>query len=284
MKLFHVMLILAAFMASGCKDENNSNVNNVNNINNINNNDGGTDDIDNTDADADGGIDADTDAEPPECVPGLTECSDCVDNDGNGLIDGFDPTCVSPDDRSEGDFTTEIPGDGTNTDWLDCWFDGNSGGGDDGCRVHICCMLTDCPVELQAHYVPEECATDLTTDCVDNCLEYVVPGCDCFGCCSICVGSECHDIFIGTPVNFPDCTLERFDDPQYCAPCTLNENCANPCDPQNCELCPGMTVDDLPPECNQTSTCGEGVQECNLSTECPATYYCAVGCCLAYVQ
>ncbi len=284
MKLFSLAILVVAFCFSGCKDEKTNTNNNTNNINNIDGGSDNLDDIDNADDIDNTDGDVEEDIVTPECVPGLTECSDCIDNDGNGLIDGFDPTCVSPDDRTEGDFSTDIPGDGTNTDWLDCWFDGNSGGGDDGCRVHICCMLTDCPVELQQHYVPAECATDLTQDCIDNCQQFVVPGCDCFGCCTVCAGGQCLDIFIGTPVNFPDCTLENFADPQYCAPCTLNAGCGNPCDPQNCELCPGMTVDDLPPECNQTSSCGEGVQECTVSTECPAAYYCGVGCCLPYVQ
>jgi len=255
----------------------NNNVNNINNINNTNN-------ATNNDAGTDGSTDGGTDTVEPECIPGLTQCSDCIDNDGNGLIDGFDPTCVSPSDRTEGSFTTEIPGDGTNTDFLDCWFDGNSGGGDDGCRVHICCMLDECPAELQTRYVPEDCPTALSNQCIDSCLQYVVPGCDCFGCCTICSNGECRDIFIGTPMNFPACTLEEFNNPSACPPCHLNEGCANPCHPENCELCPGMTEDDLPPECHSTTTCPGGALPCSLSTECDPGYTCAVGCCVPYVQ
>ncbi len=282
MRISFIICIMSVFVLASCKDDstNGNNANNVNNINNTNN----INNVNNTN-NQDGGVDGDVDEDviDPECVPGLTECSDCIDNDGNGLVDGFDPTCVSPDDRTEGEFTTEIPGDGTNTDWLDCWFDGNSGGGDDGCRVHICCMLNECPVELQQHYVSEECVGDLSQNCIDNCLQYVVPGCDCFGCCTVCSGGACHDIFIGTPMNFPTCTLDQFENPELCPPCTLNEGCANPCNPDDCELCPGMTEEDLPDHCTQAA-CGEGVQECLLSTECPETYYCAVGCCYPYVQ
>ena len=282
MKHLTLVILIFAYLSgySGCSDNNNTNNNNLNNINNINN-------INNhQDGGVDGDIeqDADPDAEVVECIPGYTECSDCIDNDGNGLIDGMDPTCVSPDDRTEGSFDTKIPGDGTNTDILDCWFDGNSGGGDDGCMVHICCMLEECPESLQDKYKPEECASDLTQQCIDNCLQYVVPGCDCFGCCTVCNGGECHDIFIGTPVNFPNCTLDVFADPGLCPRCILNEDCANPCNPEDCELCPGMTVEDLPEHCQEQSTCPEGVQECLVSTECEADYFCAVGCCIPYVQ
>ncbi len=280
------------FACSGCeKNKSNSNnysdvLNNTNNgsdtLNNTNNNPDAVNNTNNLSDIQDAGPDADT--VEPECIPGLTQCSDCVDNDGNGLVDGFDPTCVSPSDRTEGSFTTEIPGDGTNTDFLDCWFDGNSGGGDDNCRVHICCMLDECPAALQSRYVPEDCATDLSQRCIESCLQYVVPGCDCFGCCTVCSGGECHDIFIGTPMNFPSCTLEEFSNPAVCPPCHLNEGCANPCHPENCELCPGMTEADLPPECQNSNTCPGGATPCSISTECAPGYTCSVGCCVPYVQ
>ena len=47
------------------------------------------------------------------CVPDPEgyQCTDCVDNDGDGLIDGFDPTCFSSIDRLEGSYETGIPGD-----------------------------------------------------------------------------------------------------------------------------------------------------------------------------
>lgn len=277
-------LLLALVLVSCDKKSSNNNQNNINNINNVNNTNN-TNNLNN-----DGGVnnqpdgDIEEDVIEWECIPGPTQCSDCIDNDNNGLIDGFDPTCLSPNDRIEGSFETGIPGDGTNRDILDCWFDGNSGGGDDGCFVHICCMLEECPASLQQKYRPEECETSISQTCVDNCLEYVSPGCDCFGCCTVCYNGECHDIFVGTPMNFPDCQLDVFNDPAYCPRCHLNQDCANPCDPSNCELCPGMTVEDLPPECNNQSQCPDGVQVCTVSTECDPFHSCSTGCCIPYVQ
>ena len=38
-------------------------------------------------------------------------CSDGMDNDGDGLVDGFDPECTGPFDDDEATFATGIPGD-----------------------------------------------------------------------------------------------------------------------------------------------------------------------------
>src|SRR4051812_19873672 len=42
---------------------------------------------------------------------GTTQCSDGIDNDGDGKIDLMDPECVSPLDNDESSFATGIPGD-----------------------------------------------------------------------------------------------------------------------------------------------------------------------------
>jgi hypothetical protein len=44
-------------------------------------------------------------------------------------------------DNDESSFATGIPGDNIDTVNQDCFFDGNSGGGDDGCDIHVCCLL-----------------------------------------------------------------------------------------------------------------------------------------------
>src|SRR5687768_9451430 len=31
---------------------------------------------------------------PPNCMAGGTQCSNCIDDDGDGRIDGFDPECT----------------------------------------------------------------------------------------------------------------------------------------------------------------------------------------------
>src|SRR5262245_10911807 len=38
-------------------------------------------------------------------------CSNGIDDDGDGLVDGFDPECTGPLDNDEGSFATGIPGD-----------------------------------------------------------------------------------------------------------------------------------------------------------------------------
>ena len=39
---------------------------------------------------------------------GSVQCSDCIDNDGDGKIDGFDPECAGPNDNREDSFATGL--------------------------------------------------------------------------------------------------------------------------------------------------------------------------------
>lgn len=43
-------------------------------------------------------------------------------------------------DDDEGSFGTGISGDNRDPKWQDCFFDGNSGAGDDRCRYHTECL------------------------------------------------------------------------------------------------------------------------------------------------
>jgi hypothetical protein len=257
---------------------NTNNVNNVNNINNINN----INNVNNTNVTNNSNNTNNTNNTTTTCVPDPDgyECSNCLDDDEDGFIDGMDPGCISSDDRVEGGFDTDIPGDDTNELTHDCWFDGNSGGGDDGCNVHVCCILDECPAEYSTGFDPASCETAVTQDCVDNCDPYVVPGCDCFGCCTICDGPDCYDIFIGAPRVSPDCTQDVIDDPALCPPCTLNEDCGAPCDPEGCILCPGQTEEDLPAHCTGEPVCPDEQQPCEGTIDCLTTEYCATGCCI----
>src|SRR5689334_3514927 len=57
----------------------------------------------------DGGIDA-----PPfsgMCTPSGAQCSNCVDDDGDGRVDGDDPQCTGASDNDEATFATGDPGD-----------------------------------------------------------------------------------------------------------------------------------------------------------------------------
>lgn len=286
MKILLPVVMSVMFLFSACGDDDDTNnVNNVNNsTNNTNNtNNTNTNNTNNTNTNNTNNTNTNninnTNNTNNECIPGLTECSNCIDDDGDGLIDGFDPGCSSAADRLEGSFQTDIPGDDTNETIMDCWFDGNSGGGDDGCSIHVCCMLETCPEDLAGNYDPLDCESSITQDCIDNCLPYTIPGCDCFGCCTICVDGTCHDIFIGAPRIAPDCDQDNFDNPELCPRCMLNEDCGQPCHPEDCELCPGMTEDDLPPEC-QENTCPDEQLPCTYSSDCEANYYCSHGCCI----
>ena len=58
-----------------------------------------------------------------------------------------------PVDNDEGSFATGIPGDNKDANKQDCFFDGNSGGGDDGCNQHVCCLF--------GATTKAECQTDL---------------------------------------------------------------------------------------------------------------------------
>ena len=76
-----------------------------------------------------------------ECEAGNSACNDCIDNDGDGQIDGFDTECTGPADNDESSFATGIPGDNRDAVKQDCFFDGNSGAGNDGCDIHVCLSL-----------------------------------------------------------------------------------------------------------------------------------------------
>jgi hypothetical protein len=222
---------------------------------------------------------------PPGCVDGGTECSDCVDNDGDGPIDGFDPECTGAIDDDEGSFGTGIPGDNMDQYLQDCFYDGDSGGGND-CAWHTCCMLvpppwTDpCPLSGGPTWDPASCDDPQTAQCITDCGPLTPPGCDCFGCCTVCDELGCEDIIMNPQVD-PDCDYESIHDPTKCFPCTQNMECDNPCDPANCILCPGQDPSELPPSCSGAE-CPAGSQECTTMA-CPAEQFCSNGCCIAAI-
>src|SRR5204862_6504074 len=93
------------------------------------------------------------------CKVNPSACTDGKDNDGDGLIDAADPECVGPCDNDEGTFATGIPGDNIDACKQDCFFDGNSGMGDDGCEWNLKCdpanpglhASRSCPYEQNYH-------------------------------------------------------------------------------------------------------------------------------------
>ncbi len=169
------------------------------------------------------------------CGGSVCACSDGVDNDGDGTQDGNDSECTGPFDNDEGTFATGISGDNKDGKWQDCFFDGNSGAGDDGCRYHTDCLTGDLPEDHP------DCV--VTQQCVDYCQPLAPPGCDCFGCCEVQdeSGQMLH-IIVGE-----SCSMEQLDDERACPRCEPTTICENECG--ECEICLGMTHEDLPDSC-----------------------------------
>ncbi len=207
------------------------------------------------------------------CAPGGTECTNCADDDGDGRIDGFDPECTSAYDDDESGFGTGIPGDNIDSMRQDCLYDGNTGTNDDMCDARACCFTNSCAAGPDA----DSCMS--SAPCVAFCQPLTPPGCDCYGCCTICQDGTCHDVIIH-PAVAPECDVEVLDDPSKCPVCTPNPTCRVPCDPSSCILCPGQTVDDLPDECSGANTCPGAGLACEHSTDCNVGQYCNVGCCV----
>ncbi|HEX2658255.1 MAG TPA: hypothetical protein VHU40_08290 [Polyangia bacterium] len=182
-----------------------------------------------------------------------TQCNDGLDNDGDGKIDLADPECVSPLDNDESSFATGIPGDNIDACKQDCFFDGNSGMGDDHCEWQLKCDPANvgATAEKKCEYDPSysNCPATQAKACIDYCRPLTPNGCDCFGCCQVNTASGIRSVRLT-----PTCTAAKFDDPTACAPCTQNPSCNNDCKP--CELCLGKTT--LPPECYGVGGAGGG--------------------------
>jgi hypothetical protein len=256
------------------------------------------------DGDADGtGSDTgeanDDDPGPPgECQIGtcqgkVYECGDCIDNDGDGLIDAADPGCWGPCDNNETGWKGEIPGQQnvSTCHKMDCYFDQDGGSGNDDCYwSHACDPLEpmSCTYD-DGHSVagtPHSC-DELYGAQSDVCLEVCGPltpnGCDCFGCCQIHVGGDVHTVYIGTEDADGNgtCNVATADDPEKCQPCTQVEGCFSPCDPDDCQICIGQT--EIPEGCDEAS-CPDGIQSCdpqNGNADCPEGNSCITGCCYA---
>jgi hypothetical protein len=217
----------------------------------------------------------------PGCEPGNgPECNNCEDDDDDGLVDGFDPECTGSLDDREDSFATGIHGDSGNAVKQDCFYDGDSGGGNDGCDLHVCCLLDgECPISSPP-FDPEECA--VTAECVANCMPITPPGCDCFGCCTICDDEGCADI-LTVPAVAPLCDAAVIHDQSKCPPCSKFAACSGgDCGGDTCILCPGQTEEDLPPPCGGHE-CPGGISPCFDTTDCLADEFCSAGCCITDV-
>ena len=195
----------------------------------------------------------------------------------DGFIDTADFECVSPCDDREDSFATGVPGDNVDACKQDCFFDGNSGSGDDKCLWNLkCCedgeeIVEECACNPGLIGGPQ-CPDEQSADCINNC-QGVPQGCDCFGCCTVTVDDVQYDIFLGD-----DCSFANIEE---CDPCEKQESCENECDPDDCELCFGEDPDDLPEHCTEPE-CPGGLQPCDPANPmCPADHFCFAGnnCC-----
>lgn len=206
-----------------------------------------------------GGIDAPL---PPagDCVTGTSQCTDGQDNDGDNLTDLADPECTTPCDDDESSYATGLPGDNRDATWQDCFFDGNSGAGDDGCRYNTCCLSPPGAPGACTQQQLDSGACDVAADCVGTCGAATPPGCDCFGCCTVCgVTGGCGDANgCVKVVLLPGCQFENICSDQV-----------------NCPLCQQST------EC--LPTCPSGAAECGADGDCAAGEFCTDGCCVAQI-
>lgn len=253
-----------------------------------------------------GGIPAPT--ELATCQGKIYACGDLLDNDGDGLIDSQDPECLGPCDNTEDSLFGGIPGQPGPPCQVDCYFDQDSGAGNDDCYWDHTCD----PFEVEPDYYPEpekgsacgyegpdqvipptgqtcsELNAAQSQECYDYCGPLTPNGCDCFGCCELPAGSG-EFIWLGSEGVDGEtvCTLADVANPALCHPCTPVTACLNGCDP--CEVCIGKPLPD--PGCNQGgggnggggggSQCADGVQPCGLAGQDPCLngFACISGCC-----
>jgi hypothetical protein len=224
----------------------------------------------------------DAGGEPPvTCVPGTTECTNCQDDDDDGFVDGFDIECTAAWDDDESGFGTETAGDG-NVQRQDCFFDDNSGF-DEGCDIHVCCELVECPADIPGPPFDPEADCVVSPECVDYCKPATPPGCDCFGCCTVCPQGNCIDIYIH-PAIAPDCDDQTLADPVACPRCEQDPTCVQECGGATCVLCPGQTLADLPASCTGGPACPDGSTSCGGNADCAADEFCSGGCCVRVVE
>jgi hypothetical protein len=247
------------------------------------------------------------------CTIGSTQCTDGKDNDGDGLIDAMDPECSGPCDDDEGSFATGIPGDNRDDErscHQDCFFDGNSGQGDDGCDWDIRCdplNKTQGKCAYKANGPAATCAAAQPQRCIDFCRSRAPNGCDCFGCCAL--PGQPYGVKLSAT-----CNSASLADPDKCPRCTPNPTCMNTC--EKCEVCMGKPSPDpscpsipggQPPVTTPTAdagagpdapgavtpppapSCDAGKVSCGPGGQvaagaCPNGDYCVTGCCIRIVE
>jgi hypothetical protein len=208
------------------------------------------------------------------CGDAPCQCNNGIDDDGDGTLDGFDVECTGAIDDDESTFATGIPGDNRDPKWQDCFFDGNSGGGDDGCRYPTECLTGELSLSDEA------CA--VTQSCRDNCQPRTPNGCDCFGCCAIALpgGGRTDVLLVET------CSAEKIGDVDACPPCVPSPECAEPpVDPNPGDPDAGNPDPNDPgtPDADDPNSCGDRTA-CEEASDCQIGEFCAQGCCLVIIE
>src|SRR5262249_30843808 len=92
------------------------------------------------------------------CQGKVYQCGDCLDNDGDCRIDDSDTQCLGPCDNTEDSLYGGIPGQNNSPCKSDCYFDQDTGSGNDDCYWSHKCD----PLEVPPDYPPEgsKCAYD----------------------------------------------------------------------------------------------------------------------------
>ncbi len=226
-----------------------------------------------------------------ECAGHVYACGDCVDNDNDCDVDAADTNCFGPCSDNEEGLDGGIPGQDNAPCKHDCYFDNNSGTGNDDCFWnHECDPLE--PSAPTCEYDPNantpgtnqscaELSQSQSNTCDTICGPLVPNGCDCFGCCDVALpGGGEVTIFLGSvdAGGDPSCTIDVVDDPLLCHPCTQVPACLNSCD--GCEICFGQQ--DPPPGCGGNQQCEPGQDPCGQPGQdpCGPGGFCLTGCCV----
>ena len=210
------------------------------------------------------------------CQGKVYACGNCTDDDGDGLVDSFDPDCLGPCQNNEAGFYGNIPGQNNAPCKSDCYWDQDTGSGNDQCHwSHSCDPLEQGGAGFAAGTAPEiGCTYDPNAKipgasvpggqkaceylranqdpiCQSYCGALTPNGCDCFGCCED-PNRKGQFVYAGSVngAGSPSCTSNAatLADPTLCKPCTpvlADSGCFKPCG--ECELCFGKTT--LPMKC-----------------------------------
>jgi hypothetical protein len=204
------------------------------------------------------------------CQGHVYQCGDCMDNDGDGLVDSQDPDCLGFCQNNEASFFGSIPGQNNAPCKSDCYWDQDTGSGNDDCHWSHSCDPNEanpppmtmpeigCTYDVNAHIpgatVPagqKDCtylAATQSSTCHNVCGPLTPNGCDCFGCCED-PNRPGKYVYAGS-VNtsgVSECTADpaALADPTKCKPCMPVPGCQKACG--RCQLCFGKTT--LPGDC-----------------------------------